>query len=86
VIGIPRGGLKHIRPDRNIGRWSRRRTPVVKRRAPVPMTEHRKARRGGGPGTERTLISVKAKMYRLGLSVGMLAVLVEALGAGLKWG
>jgi hypothetical protein len=50
------------------------------------MTEHRKARRGGGPGTERTLISVKAKMYRLGLSVGMLAVLVEALGAGLKWG
>jgi len=28
----------------------------------------------------------EGKMYRLGLSVGMLAVLVEALGAGLKWG
>jgi hypothetical protein len=29
---------------------------------------------------------MKAKMYRLGLSVAMLALLVEALGAPLKWG
>ena len=29
---------------------------------------------------------MKAKMYRMGLSVAMLAVLVESLGAGLKWG
>jgi hypothetical protein len=29
---------------------------------------------------------MKAKMYRLGLTVAMLAVLVESLGAGMKWG
>jgi len=29
---------------------------------------------------------MKAKMYRMGLTVAMLAVLVEALGAGMKWG
>jgi hypothetical protein len=29
---------------------------------------------------------MKAKIYRTGLTVAMLAVMVEALGAGLKWG
>jgi hypothetical protein len=28
---------------------------------------------------------MKSKMYRLGLSAAMLAVLVESLGAGMKW-
>jgi hypothetical protein len=28
---------------------------------------------------------MKAKTYRLGLTVAMLAVLVESLGAGMKW-
>jgi hypothetical protein len=29
---------------------------------------------------------MKSKAYRMGLTVAMLAVLVESLGAGLKWG
>jgi hypothetical protein len=28
---------------------------------------------------------MKAKVYRMGVAVAMLAVLVEALGAGVKW-
>jgi len=28
---------------------------------------------------------MKSKAYRMGLTVAMLAVLVESLGAGLKW-
>jgi hypothetical protein len=29
---------------------------------------------------------MKPKIYRLGMTVAMLAVLVESLGAGMKWG
>jgi hypothetical protein len=29
---------------------------------------------------------MKAKIFRLGLAVAMLAVVVESLGAALKWG
>jgi hypothetical protein len=29
--------------------------------------------------------SMKTKIYRVGLSVAMLAVLVESLGASMKW-
>jgi len=42
-------------------------------------------RRGGGPLTTRSR-TMKPKIYRLGMTVAMLAVLVESLGAGMKWG
>jgi hypothetical protein len=42
-------------------------------------------RRGGGPEPTRSH-SMKNKLFRLGLTVAMLAVLVESLGAPLKWG
>jgi hypothetical protein len=29
---------------------------------------------------------MKSKMYRMGLTAAMFAVLVESLGAGMKWG
>jgi hypothetical protein len=29
---------------------------------------------------------MKSKVYRVGLTVAMLAVLVESLGAAMKWG
>jgi hypothetical protein len=56
-------------------------------KAPSPRADDgaQKVRRGAGC-EPKGLISMKAKAYRLGLTVGMLAVLVEALGAGMKWG
>jgi hypothetical protein len=30
--------------------------------------------------------AVKARIFRVGVTLGMLAVLVEVLGAGKKWG
>jgi hypothetical protein len=42
-------------------------------------------RRGASP--EQTgVVSMKHKLFRLGLTVAMLAVLVESLGAPMKWG
>jgi hypothetical protein len=31
-------------------------------------------------------IDMKAKLYRAGAAIGVLAVVVEAIGAGAKWG
>jgi hypothetical protein len=42
-------------------------------------------RRGGGPGTDKGVISMKNKLFRLGVTVAMLAVLIESLGAPMKW-
>jgi hypothetical protein len=43
-------------------------------------------RRGGGSGTDKESSAMKHKLFRLGLTVAMLAVLVESLGAPMKWG
>jgi hypothetical protein len=69
----------------DIQRPSRAWNPAVK--ALAPDADHRRMRSAGGwAGTERNRFLMKAKMYRLGLTVAMLAVLVESLGAGMKWG
>ena len=41
-------------------------------------------RRGGGP-ERQGVMSMKTKLFRLGTTVAMLAVLIESLGAPLKW-
>jgi hypothetical protein len=40
---------------------------------------------GGRAGTDKESLHMKTKVYRFGLTVAMLAVLVESLGAALKW-
>ena len=42
-------------------------------------------RSAGGRTTDDKESTMKAKIYRMGFAVAMLAVLVEALGAGMKW-
>jgi hypothetical protein len=41
-------------------------------------------RRGGGPEPTRSH-PVKTKLFRLATTVAMLAVLIESLGAPMKW-
>jgi hypothetical protein len=57
---------------------------VVKGFEVVPMTV-RRGPPGGRAGTTRSH-RMKSKIYRVGLTVAMLAVLVESLGATMKWG
>jgi hypothetical protein len=49
----------------------------------VPMM--RAWRSAGGAGRNDKESSMKTKLYQVGLSVAMLAVLVESLGASMKW-
>jgi hypothetical protein len=42
-------------------------------------------RSAGGVGRNDKESSMKTKIYRVGLTVAMLAVLVESLGASMKW-
>jgi hypothetical protein len=42
-------------------------------------------RRGVGPGTDKESVPMKNKLFRLGVTVAMLAVLIESLGAPMKW-
>jgi hypothetical protein len=39
-----------------------------------------------GPVTQQGGVLMKFRVYRLATTVAMLAVLIEALGAGAKWG
>ena len=41
---------------------------------------------GGRTRNRQGVVSMKHKLFRLGLTVAMLAVLVESLGAPMKWG
>jgi hypothetical protein len=43
-------------------------------------------RSAGGVGRNDKESPMKTKIYRVGLTVAMLAVLVESLGATMKWG
>lgn len=45
-----------------------------------------RATHGRGPHDTRGLMRMKFRLFRLMTTVAMLAVLVEALGAGAKWG
>jgi hypothetical protein len=40
----------------------------------------------GGAMTRRSEIMMKARLYRLALVAGVVAVFLEGLGAGMKWG
>jgi hypothetical protein len=40
----------------------------------------------GGAVTRRSMNMMKARLYRLALVAGVVAVFLEGLGAGLKWG
>jgi hypothetical protein len=40
----------------------------------------------GGAVTRRSKTMMKARLYRLALVAGVVAVFLEGLGAGLKWG
>ena len=43
-------------------------------------------RSAGGAGPDRQgVIPMKTKLFRLGVTVAMLAVLIESLGAPMKW-
>jgi hypothetical protein len=44
-----------------------------------------KALKGGSPDTEVKPV-MKARLYRLALVAGVVAVFLEGLGAGMKWG
>jgi hypothetical protein len=52
--------------------------------AALPICDSR-ATHARGPVTQRGVL-MKFRMFRLFTTVAMLAVLVEALGAGAKWG
>src|SRR4051812_28067820 len=54
-------------------------------RCGCPTTPTGKALKGGAELTRRS-IQMKARMYRLALVAGVVAVFLEGLGAGLKWG
>ena len=49
----------------------------------VPMM--RPWRSAGGAGRNDKESTMKTKIYQVGLTVAMLAVLVESLGASMKW-
>jgi len=50
-----------------------------------PTTTTGKALKGGSHDTEVNNM-MKARLYRLALVAGVVAVFLEGLGAGMKWG
>jgi hypothetical protein len=50
-----------------------------------PTTPTGKALIGGSRKTRRSTLMTKARLYRLTLTAGVVAVFVEGLGAGMKW-